>query len=114
MPGRMPSDREVQEMIGNAEWLKTMLEHLRHMVHEVNEGRLGNSSSGNGSGSGSSTSGRQKNIDDMEPMYNDQGNKPYGMEVKKRRGVSFFVPPYFFFLLTLYIFTLHLSLFRNA
>ncbi|CAK7230777.1 hypothetical protein SBRCBS47491_007700 [Sporothrix bragantina] len=88
MPGRMPSDREVLEMISNAEWLKTMLESLRHMVHEVNEGRSGNGGNGNGSGSSAGNGGRQKNMDDMDmSMYNDQGNKPYGgMEVKKRRG----------------------------
>ncbi|CAK7218863.1 hypothetical protein SEUCBS140593_003698 [Sporothrix eucalyptigena] len=86
MPGRMPSDREVLEMISNAEWLKTMLESLRHMVHEVNKGRSGGGNGGE-SGSGAGNGGRQKNVDDMDmPMYNEQSNKPYGMEVKKRRG----------------------------
>jgi hypothetical protein len=90
MPGRMPGDREVCEMISNAEWLKTMLESLRHMVqHTVSEGNSG-AGSGSGSNAGAGSGGRQKpaNMDDMDmPMYNEPGTKPYGMEVKKRRGV---------------------------
>ncbi|KJR81156.1 uncharacterized protein SPSK_05129 [Sporothrix schenckii 1099-18] len=89
MPGRMPSDREVCEMISNAEWLKTMLESLRHMVQNtVSEGNSG-PGSGNASGPSSGSSGRQKpaNLDDADmPMYSEPGQKPYGMEVKKRRG----------------------------
>lgn len=92
----MPGDREVCEMISNAEWLKTMLESLRHMVqHTVSEG---NSASGGASAGGASSGGasRQKpaNMDEMDmPMYNEPGTKPYGMEVKKRRGVRFPQPP---------------------
>lgn len=91
MPGRMPGDREVCEMISNAEWLKTMLESLRHMVqHTVSEGNSG-PGAGSGSSAGGGNGGRQKpaNMDDMDmPMYNESGAKPYGgMEVKKRRGV---------------------------
>ncbi|KAL1891508.1 hypothetical protein Sste5346_007599 [Sporothrix stenoceras] len=89
MPGRMPGDREVCEMISNAEWLKTMLESLRHMVqHTVSEGSSG-AGPGSAGGASSSGAGRQKlaNMDDMDmPMYNEPGTKPYGMEVKKRRG----------------------------
>ncbi|CAK7273195.1 hypothetical protein SEPCBS57363_005531 [Sporothrix epigloea] len=87
MPGRMPSEREVLEMISNAEWLKTMLESLRHTVHEVNEGRTSDGGNGKGdsTGSGTGNSGRQKTDIDM-PIYNDQASKTYGPEVKKRRG----------------------------
>lgn len=91
MPGRMPGDREVCEMISNAEWLKTMLESLRHMVqHTVSEGSSGAGGGGSASGAVTGSGGRQKpaNIDDVEmPMHNEPGTKPYGMEVKKRRGV---------------------------
>lgn len=90
MPGRMPGDREVCEMISNAEWLKTMLESLRHMVqHTVSEGNSGAGGASAGSASHAGA-GRQKpaNTDEMDmPMYNEPGTKPYGMEVKKRRGV---------------------------
>ncbi|CAK7273017.1 hypothetical protein SEPCBS119000_005427 [Sporothrix epigloea] len=87
MPGRMPSEREVMEMISNAEWLKTMLESLRHMVHEINEGRTGDSGNnkGDNSGSGAGNGGLPKNDNEI-PLYNDQGAKSYGSEVKKRRG----------------------------
>ena len=82
MPGRMPSDREVVEMISNAEWLKTMLENLRGMVQQtvVSERGLGSAN-------------RQKpaGYDEMDvPMYNEPAHKSFALnEVKKRRGVSF-------------------------
>lgn len=81
MPGRMPSDREVVEMISNAEWLKTMLENLRGMVQQtvVSERAPTNAN-------------RQKpaSYDEMDvPMYNEPIQKPFALnEVKKRRGVS--------------------------
>lgn len=80
MPGRMPSDREVCDMINNAEWLKTMLENLRSIVQQtvVND-------------RGSSNSARQKtqSFEDPEtPGYGEPSTKPYNLnEVKKRRGV---------------------------
>lgn len=93
MPGRMPGDREVCEMISNAEWLKTMLESLRGMVQQTVVNERG---PGSGSGSGSS-SGRQKpaSYDDTDvSMYNEPMAKPYALnEVKKRRGVC--LPPLF-------------------
>ncbi|OAA53377.1 GATA zinc finger [Niveomyces insectorum RCEF 264] len=77
IPGRMPGDREVRDMINNADWLKTMLENLRGMVQQtVNEH--------------GTSSNRQKpsTFEDMESaVYNESMAKPYTVnEVKKRRG----------------------------
>ncbi|EFW99122.1 hypothetical protein CMQ_5543 [Grosmannia clavigera kw1407] len=80
MPGRMPSDREVCDMINNAEWLKTMLEHLRSIVQQTVV---------NDRGSNNSVRQKTQSFDDSDtPIYGDPSGKPYNTlnEVKKRRG----------------------------
>lgn len=82
MPTRLPSEREVGDMLNMAEWMKGMLENLRGMVQAsvVMNDRAREASRGKGPSA----------YDDEEmSMYGDGMKSPYEMgSVKKRRGVS--------------------------
>ncbi len=99
IPTRMPSEREIADMINNAEWLKTMLDNVRTIVQQSNIHERARENS------------RPKTAYDGEdvamygdgmklPLYGGHGNSHHGSshgsvshasivaEVKKRRGVS--------------------------
>ena len=87
IPERLPSEREVGELLSNVTYLKQNLENLRELVqHSIQTEKA--------------REGRPKGPYDGEDdvsMYGDGVKQPYGLgEVKKRRGVSFsstfFVP----------------------
>ncbi|WYZ41743.1 hypothetical protein EsH8_V_000638 [Colletotrichum jinshuiense] len=73
LPDRLPTEREVSDMLDNAEYIKNSLESVRQLVKESNE-RV-------------RAAGKQKGYEEEDtPMY-DGMNKNYGIaEVKKRRG----------------------------
>lgn len=83
IPQRLPSEREVAEMIANVEYLRKNVETVRDVVQQsiANE---------------KAREGRHKGPydDDDVSMYGDGMKQHYGLgEVKKRRGVSRAVPP---------------------
>ncbi|EMR69497.1 putative gata-type sexual development transcription factor protein [Eutypa lata UCREL1] len=78
IPERLPTEREVGELLSNVNYLKQNLENLREIVQhsiQTEKAREG---------------GRPKGIydgDDDVSMYGDGMKQPYGIgEVKKRRG----------------------------
>jgi hypothetical protein len=82
MPTRLPSEREVSDMLNMSEWMKNLLENLRGMVQAStamnDRAREANRSKGPSS----------YDDEDMS-MYGDGMKSPYEMgSVKKRRGVS--------------------------
>lgn len=80
MPTRLPSEREVGEMLNMAEWMKGMLENLQGMVQAsmVMNDRAREASRSKGSYE-----------DEEMAMYGDGMKSAYEMGgVKKRRGVS--------------------------
>lgn len=82
MPTRLPSEREVGDMLNMTEWMKGMIENLRGMVQAnmVMNDRAREASRGKGPPS--------YEDEDMS-MYGDGMKSPYEMgSVKKRRGVS--------------------------
>lgn len=82
MPTRLPSEREVGDMLNMAEWMRGMLDNLRTMVQHsmVMNDRAREASRGKGP------------YDDEDVvMYGDGMKSAYEMAgVKKRRGVSGF------------------------
>lgn len=89
MPTRLPSEREVGDMLNMAEWMKGMLDNLRGMVQAsmVMNDRAREASRGKG----------PPYEDEDMSMYGDGMKSAYEMGgVKKRRGVS--TAPNFLFL----------------
>lgn len=79
MPTRLPSEREIGDMLNMAEWMRGMLDNLRTMVQHsmVMNDRAREASRGKGP------------YEDEEMMYGDGMKSAYEMAgVKKRRGVS--------------------------
>jgi hypothetical protein len=74
---RLPSEREVNEMLANADYIKRSLEQVRDIVQHTERAREG----------AKAKSAYDESHD--ASMYND-GMKPHYPvnEVKKRRGVS--------------------------
>lgn len=80
MPTRLPSEREIGDMLNMAEWMRGMLDNLRTMVQQsvVMNDRAREASRGKGSYE-----------DEDMAMYGDGMKSAYEMAgVKKRRGVS--------------------------
>ncbi len=81
IPERLPTEREVGELLSNVNYLKQNLENLRELVQhsiQTEKAREGGRAKGPYDG------------DDDVSMYGDGMKQPYNMgEVKKRRGVSF-------------------------
>lgn len=83
IPERLPSEREVGELLSNVTYLKQNLENLRELVqHSIQTEKA--------------REGRPKGPydgDDDVSMYGDGVKQPYNVgEVKKRRGVSHVQP----------------------
>lgn len=77
LPGRLPSEREISEMMNNAEWIRNMLDGVRGMVQQS----LAHERAREGSRP------KMPYEDEDMPMY-DGMKAGYGMqELKKRRGV---------------------------
>lgn len=80
MPTRLPSEREIGDMLNMAEWMRGMLDNLRTMVQQsvVMNDRAREASRGKG-----------PYEDEDMAMYGDGMKSAYEMAgVKKRRGVS--------------------------
>ncbi|OHE99134.1 GATA zinc finger [Colletotrichum orchidophilum] len=71
---RLPTERELNDMIDNVEYIRNSLDSVRQVVKESNE-RV-------------RAAGKQKGYDDEDtPMYDGMNKNNYGItEVKKRRG----------------------------
>jgi hypothetical protein len=83
IPGRLPTEREVSDIISTVEYSKNLLESVRNLVQQS----LMNERAREG--------GRSKGSYDDEDvsMYGDGSRSSYDMAgVKKRRGVSRLVP----------------------
>lgn len=72
IPERLPTERELSEMINNVDFIKKSLENVRELVQHTEKAREGN---------------KHKGYDDDVSMYGDGMKQHYGIgEVKKRRG----------------------------
>ncbi|KAM0528166.1 hypothetical protein ACHAPS_002005 [Verticillium nonalfalfae] len=75
IPERLPTEREVADMISNANYMRSSLEAVRQTVQEANER--------------ASAAGKAKSYEDEDSHMYDSAKQNYGIgEVKKRRGVS--------------------------
>lgn len=80
MPSRLPSEREIGDMLNMAEWMRGMLDNLRTMVQHsmVMNDRAREANRG-----------KNQYEDEEMSMYGESIKSPYDMGgVKKRRGVS--------------------------
>lgn len=77
LPDRLPTEREVNDMLDNVEYIRNSLDSVRQLVKDSNERAR--------------VVGKQKSYEDEDtPMYDGMNKNSYGItEVKKRRGVSF-------------------------
>jgi hypothetical protein len=79
IPQRLPTDKEVSEMLHNTDYLKKTLESIREVVHHS----IANEKAREGG------KHRGPYDDDDVSMYGDGMKQHYSLgEVKKRRGVS--------------------------
>ena len=80
IPERLPTEREVSDMLGNVEMMKRSLEQVRDLVQaSIQNERVRE---------GAKVKGPYEEDHDV-PMYGDAMKPQYGItEVKKRRGVS--------------------------
>ncbi|KAF6807983.1 GATA zinc finger domain-containing protein 10 [Colletotrichum sojae] len=73
LPDRLPTEREVNDMLDNVDYIRTSLDSVRQLVKESNERAR--------------AAGKQKYEDEDTPMYDGMNKNSYGItEVKKRRG----------------------------
>ncbi|KAK1964518.1 GATA zinc finger protein [Colletotrichum sublineola] len=74
LPDRLPTEREVNDMLDNVDYIRNSLDSVRQLVKESNE-RV-------------RAAGKQKGYEDEDtPMYDGMNKNNYGItEVKKRRG----------------------------
>ncbi|PNH29590.1 hypothetical protein BJF96_g7144 [Verticillium dahliae] len=73
IPERLPTEREVADMISNANYMRSSLEAVRQTVQEANER--------------ASAAGKAKSYEDEDSHMYDSAKQNYGIgEVKKRRG----------------------------
>ncbi|KAL0942337.1 GATA zinc finger protein [Colletotrichum truncatum] len=74
LPDRLPTEREVNDMLDNVEYIRNSLDSVRQLVKESNERAR--------------AAGKQKGYEDEDtPMYDGMNKNSYGItEVKKRRG----------------------------
>ncbi|KAI1178119.1 hypothetical protein F4777DRAFT_576423 [Nemania sp. FL0916] len=78
IPERLPTEKEVSEMLDVTMWLKSQLENIRDMVQQTNAEKARDTSR---------NSGPSYDGDDDISMYGDNVKPSYGLaEVKKRRG----------------------------
>ncbi len=81
IPERLPTEREVSDMLGNVELMKRSLEQVRDLVQASIQNERARE--------GVKVKGPYEEELDV-PMYGDAMKPQYGIaEVKKRRGVSF-------------------------
>lgn len=74
IPDRLPTEREVSDMLSNADYLRSSLEAVRQLVQEANE-RV-------------KVAGKAKGYDEEDTNMYEMKPNGYGTgEVKKRRGV---------------------------
>lgn len=79
IPQRLPTDKEVSEMLHNTDYLKKTLDSIREVVHHSIASEKERNNGKN----------RSQFDDDDVSMYGDGMKRQYGLgEVKKRRGVS--------------------------
>ncbi|TQN63834.1 GATA zinc finger domain-containing protein 10 [Colletotrichum shisoi] len=74
LPDRLPTEREVMEMLDNVDYIRNSLDSVRQLIKE-SEQRV-------------RAAGKQKGYEDEDmPMYDGMNKNNYGLtEVKKRRG----------------------------
>ncbi|KAF4880497.1 GATA zinc finger domain-containing protein 10 [Colletotrichum siamense] len=74
LPDRLPTEREVNDMLDNVEYIRNSLDSVRQLVKDSNERAR--------------VVGKQKGYEDEDtPMYDGMNKNSYGItEVKKRRG----------------------------
>ena len=79
IPERLPSEREVMDMLGNVEYIRRSLESVRDLVQQHNRAEIPREAKGKASLEEEDTT-----------MYDGPKQVTYGgtTEVKKRRGVS--------------------------
>jgi hypothetical protein len=79
LPHRLPTDKEVAEMLNNTDFLKKTLDSIREVVHHS----MANEKAREGG------KHRGSYDDDDVSMYSDSTKQHFSLsEVKKRRGVS--------------------------
>jgi hypothetical protein len=80
IPERLPSEKEVSDLIDVTLWLKSQLENVRDIVQHSLAEKARDSNRNNGA---------SYDGDDDISMHSDSVRPSYGLgEVKKRRGVS--------------------------
>ncbi|KAF9882213.1 GATA zinc finger [Colletotrichum karsti] len=74
LPDRLPTEREVNDMLDNVDYIRSSLDSVRQLVRDTNERAR--------------AAGKQKGYEDEDtPMYDGMNKNNYGItEVKKRRG----------------------------